>query len=202
MLKNLLNTVQQYADDFKELELEYIQNQQKLKESYKGDMYKSQLDQLTKNYNQKIEALKVHARTLIDKEVSDAKAAIKSVITKPITTDQFNLIQTAKLLKETNGLTEVVKQEIMNKCKGNYLATRTLFDILGINYAPNNYHAEGLLSRIDGAVTLINKNVIQAQGFNQDRSSFTSAFILKGDVINNIQTDVSSFVESFNGPLE
>ena len=111
------------------------------------------------------------------------------------------MIQTAKLLKETNGLTEVEKQEIMNKCKGNYLATRTLVEIFGINYAPSNVHADGLLSRIDGAVTLINKNVLQAQGFNPDRSSFTSAFILKGDMISSIQTDVSSFVESFNNPL-
>ncbi|MBS3973121.1 MAG: hypothetical protein KGZ84_08975 [Erysipelotrichia bacterium] len=198
MLKNLLKTVQQYADDFKELELEYIQNQQKLKESYQGDMYKSQISSLTQNYNQKIEALKERAKTLIDKEVTEARSAIKAVITKPITADQFNLIQTAKLLKETNGLSEVEKQEIMNKCKGNYLATRTLVDIFGINYAPDNHHAEGLLSRIDGAVTLINKNVIQAQGFSTDRSSFTSAFILKGDMISNIQTDVSSFVESYS----
>lgn len=202
MLKNLLKTVQQYADDFKELELEHIQNQQKIKESYQGDMYKSQISSLTQNYNQKIEALKERAKTLIDKEVTEARSAIKAVITKPITADQFNLIQTAKLLKETNGLTEVEKQEIMNKCKGNYLATRTLVDILGINYAPNNYHAEGLLSRIDGAVTLINKNVIQAQGFNSDRSSFTSAFVLRGDMINDIQTDVSSFVESYSDSLK
>lgn len=198
MLKNLLKTVQQYADDFKELELEYIQNQQKLKESYQGDMYKSQISSLTQNYNQKIEALKVRAKTLIEKEVSEAKTAIKSVITKPITSDQLNLIQTVKMLKETNNLTEVEKQEILNKCKGNYLATRTLVDILGINYAPSNLHAEGLISRIDGAITLINKNVIQAQGFSTDRSSFTSAFVLRGDMINDIQTDVSSFVESYS----
>ena len=202
MLKNLLSTVQQYADEHKRLEDEFTLKQQQIKEWYKGDMYKEQLDKAKEAYRSGVEALRARAKPLIEQEVNEAKTAIKSVITKPVTGEQLNLIQTAKLLNESNMLSDVEKKEIMSKCKNNYLATRMLVDLFGLEYSPAKLQAEGLLSRIDGALKLINKNVIEAQGFNTERSSFTSAFVLQGDVINDIQSDVSVFVSSFSDGSE
>lgn len=198
MLNNLLKTVQTYAEEHKAIEEAYNQDKLQIAANYKGDLSKDQLAKATSRYMQSLQALKERTRNEIDSDVKATKSAIKAVIAKPLTSEQLNIIQTSKLMNEGNKLTRIEKQEIMNKCKDNYLATRILVDLFGMEYSPINLHADGLISRIDDAVKLINDSVINAKGFTSDRSSFTSAFVLKGDIINSVQTDVSSFVESFS----
>jgi hypothetical protein len=192
-MKNALKNYNDYLAGRERIKAEFENELIFVRNNYTGEFLKQKEAELKGNYTSKLNKLQENHVQAMNSEFDRAVTRMKSVVMKPIPDD------TLKMLKSLDGmkLTDLEKEELFKLTEGNYMARRRALDMLGDDFigydilgsAPSSL--DMVMNKVEELKTAMNKTLMSEAG------DFLTAVIQNGDWVNNVESEVNSFLQAY-----